>query len=782
MKRTGVNVGMLLFLPLLSDIAMAQGIDGLISKQIQDQVSRQVSTGISKNLFDNLLIPQLTIRNESGEVKDFSLSHDERYYGLLHRDGSLRIWDSKLGVQRSAIRFDGKRFTKVVTSSSSGNVYAGGGDGRIYVFDILTAKPVTELQGVAGEEVVAMAISKAENKLAAAFADGSIILWELNGSAKVANLNTRHENALKRIFFTNADQSLIVAGEGGFVEKWDWEKGRKSASLPKLDGVDLGFWENDSHDLIYVDGAGNLQWLEQPDNRVRLTKNLNDGNSLSSASVSFAANLIAVSSNTQVKLFNLNDLSPAKQIAVSENISHLHFINQGKQLVGADPKGVLHVWDVTLASELLKLISTESGWTVVDNTGRFDSSEAGMPNVSWTAANKDIPIDNFSANYYEPGVMATQLQRDEFINQPPRKVQEGIVLPPEVSLTVPSSGKVGDEITVSFEIVDAGGGIGEHRLYHNGKIVDKSQLEDSSESEVNGVLHSKISYNVVASAGANKFKVIVANKMDIDSLPQQQTVQVLGAELPPKLHVLAIGIDKYSDDKLNLAYSVADAKAIATTLNKDGKTVFSEVLLHDLLDREATKAGITDKLADISNNSLNDVLVVYLAGHGIAVKGEWYFLPHETHLPISDSYIASVGVSAKQIQALLAKIPVQKVLVMIDSCYSGAGLDALRNLQNSQRHFSRALSKTVGVVVLTATRQDQEAMELSELGHGLFTYVANNGMQGAADLSPRDQKVSAHELVNYSTATIPAFSRKYSEASQEPSAFTIGEDFVLLGR
>lgn len=779
MKITGLKIGMVLVLPWLSNTGMAQGIDGFISKQIQDQVARQVSAGISKNLFENILIPQLKIRNESGEVKDFTLSSDERYYNLLHLDGTVRVWDAKQGVQRPVIRPEGKRFTKVASSSNAGIVYVGSSDGRVFAFDVLTAKPVTELAGPTGEEVVAMAIAKADNKLAAAFADGTIVIWELNGFSKVASLNTRHDE-LSRIFFTDADHSLVVAAESGIAEKWDLETGRKSASLPKQSGAGLGFWESADNGLIYVDSSGNVKWLEQPDNRVRLTKNIGDG--LSSVSVSFPANLLAASSATQIKLFNLNDLSPAKQITTPEAILRLQFINQGKQLVGADQKGVLHVWDTALASELLKLISTDRGWTVVDNSGRFDSSEAGMPNVSWLAGNKDIPIDNFSTNYYEPGLLATHLEREEFINQPPRKVQEGISLPPEVMLTVPAKGEAGEEIQISFEIVDAGGGIGDHRLYHNGKIIDKSQLEDSSESEINGVLHSKVSYNVVASSGQNSFKVVAANKMGIDSLPQQQTLQVAGGETPAKLRVLVIGIDKYSDDKLNLAYSVADAKAVEATLNKNGKAVFRDVITQDLLDQDATKTAIADKLADLAEDSFNDVLVVYLAGHGIAVKGEWYFLPYETRLPIGEQYVSQVGVSAKQIQALLAKIPVQKILVMIDSCYSGAGLTALRNLQNTQRHFGRALSKTVGVVVLTATRQDQEAMELTDLGHGLFTYVANNGMQGAADLSPRDQRVSAHELVVYSTETIPAFSKKYAQASQEPSAFTIGEDFVLLGR
>ena len=117
---------------------------------------------------------------------------------------------------------------------------------------------------------------------------------------------------------------------------------------------------------------------------------------------------------------------------------------------------------------------------------------------------------------------------------------------------------------------------------------------------------------------------------------------------------------------------------------------------------------------------------------------------------------------------------------MVDACYSGAGLKEFRKLQDTQRHFSRKLSKSVGVVVLAATRQDQEAVELSDLGHGLFTYVVSEGLIGKADLKPKNFEVSAHEISDFSTETIPAFSKKYIGASQEPTSFTMGSDFVLL--
>jgi WD40 repeat protein len=783
MKIHPTKAVFILALLLLSKLASADPVSDLISSQIQGQVSRQVSSGISQNLNENLLIPLLKIRNESGEIKDFTLSNDQRYFTILHQDGTVRIWDSKLGVQRPAIRPNGKDFTKVISSSSSSIVLIGDAEGKIYVYDILTAQPITTLDSSSSQAVMAMSMAKNENKLAAAYRDGKIIIWDLKDFTKITGFSSSHEGNVSHILLTSSDKSLVIAGEGGFVELWNLDKGQKDASLPKQSGNALGFWESNTSELIYADSSGNLQWLEQSGDRVRLNKKIDAVNSLTSVSVSFAANLLALSTeDKQIKLFNLNNnLSPIKEIKTTENISHLQFINQGKHLTGADEKGVIHVWDSSLAGEVLKLISTDKGWTVVDNSGRFDSSEGGMPNVSWLAGGEDIPIDNFSGHYYEPGLLATHLSNNTFINKQPRKVQAGISLPPEVSLTVPAGGSAGDEIPVSFEMIDAGGGIGEHRLYHNGKIVDKSLQNESDDTEVNGKLHRKVGYKIIASAGLNNFKVIAVNRMGIDSQPKLQTLQASGSVALPKLHLIIVGINKYQDSKLDLSYSIADAKSISAALNNKGTQAFEEVDAKELLDQDATKNSIVDKMTQIAESSPNDVLVIYFAEHGIAINGEWYFLPYETTLQTNEQNFVNIGISANQIEALLAKIPVQKILVMFDSCYSGAGLKALENLQNSQRHFSRALSKTDGVVVLAATRKDQQAMESTDLGHGLFTYIVNKGIQGAADLHPRDQKISAHEIADYSSDTIPTFSKKYSEASQEPTSFTIGEDFILKG-
>jgi uncharacterized caspase-like protein len=144
------------------------------------------------------------------------------------------------------------------------------------------------------------------------------------------------------------------------------------------------------------------------------------------------------------------------------------------------------------------------------------------------------------------------------------------------------------------------------------------------------------------------------------------------------------------------------------------------------------------------------------------------------------NYFTTVGISATELSDIFKDSTIQHILLMVDACYSGASLDSFRKLQNSQRRFSRVMSRSVGITVVTATRKDQQAAELSDLGHGLFTYVLEKGMRGDADVKPKNNQISAHEIANFSTQTIPGYARKYLGAAQEPSSFTMGHDFVLF--
>ena len=99
----------------------------------------------------------------------------------------------------------------------------------------------------------------------------------------------------------------------------------------------------------------------------------------------------------------------------------------------------------------------------------------------------------------------------------------------------------------------------------------------------------------------------------------------------PVLHLLVVGINEYEDPAFNLRYARPDAEAITRFFEERGSRLFSSVRTIKLLDQEAAKANVQQAFHQLEKRAQpEDALLVYLAGHGVGLGQQFYFLPHET--------------------------------------------------------------------------------------------------------------------------------------------------------
>ena len=97
--------------------------------------------------------------------------------------------------------------------------------------------------------------------------------------------------------------------------------------------------------------------------------------------------------------------------------------------------------------------------------------------------------------------------------------------------------------------------------------------------------------------------------------------------------------------------------------------------------------------------------------------------------------------------------------MIIDACNSGQALEAeeqRRGPMNSKGLAQLAYEK--GMYILTAAQSYQAAQEVSELGHGLLTYVlVEEGLKkSAADTEPKDGEVWVREWFDYASTRVPS--------------------------
>lgn len=137
---------------------------------------------------------------------------------------------------------------------------------------------------------------------------------------------------------------------------------------------------------------------------------------------------------------------------------------------------------------------------------------------------------------------------------------------------------------------------------------------------------------------------------------------------------------------------------------------------------------------------------VYFSGHGSPdpKTGDAYLVPWDGDA----MFLKSTAYPLKALYASLAKLKSKRVLVALDSCFSGAGGRSV--LAEGARPLVTRVEESAapaGVTVLSAASGDEITATITERRHGAFTYhllrALNNGKLTAKsayeDLKPRVQ-------------------------------------------
>ena len=116
----------------------------------------------------------------------------------------------------------------------------------------------------------------------------------------------------------------------------------------------------------------------------------------------------------------------------------------------------------------------------------------------------------------------------------------------------------------------------------------------------------------------------------------------------------------------------------------------------------------------------------------------------------------------------------------MDACQSGGTVELLAQRGALEEKAIAQLSRSAGIHVLAAAGSDQFATEFQALGHGLFTYVLLQALNGKADGAPKDGKVTIYELKSYLDDQVPEHSQQHKGTPQYPYTFSRGNDFPVV--
>lgn len=461
--------------------------------------------------------------------------------------------------------------------------------------------------------------------------------------------------------------------------------------------------------------------------------------------------------------------------------------------VGEDAgKVAILSWRGDAPARAATLVFTDDGWAVLDAVGRFDGSQDGVDALSWTGAtaegeSRTRPVDAFSENWFEPGLQG-KLDDDSprFLNPDPGDLPaEGFSAPPAVSIDPPGPPAADGRTEIvarpeeSYPIEE----VSEIRLYHNGKLTPAGERAD-------GVWR----HRVRLLPGENSLAAVGVGPGGIEG--PRTVIAANGPGAParrPTMRLVAAGISDYSSSlgpTQNLKYSRNDAEAVSAALRARAGALFDSVDSAVLLDSAA-------RLADIENGILrrspagksvsgDDVLVVYLAGHGYALPDEggreWYFMPwtDDPRAPRKvNEAVREYGLSGRALMSLLARAEARRVFLVLDSCYSGAAVEGFA-FDDAARKALRRLARVGGIHVLAAAQAEETAVEVDLERHGALTFLVLEGMGGAADEN-RDGTVSVKEIIAHADRGLPLLSHNIfgGALDQRSVGYSRGADFAL---
>ena len=245
---------------------------------------------------------------------------------------------------------------------------------------------------------------------------------------------------------------------------------------------------------------------------------------------------------------------------------------------------------------------------------------------------------------------------------------------------------------------------------------------------------------------------------------------------PAKLYVVTVGVNKYMNPEMKLNYAVADATGIKDFFQTNWKRLFNGIYLEEIYDEKASRENIKSRITELGALE-EDVVVIYLAGHGVNIGDEWYFLGYDVIYPENENEVPQKSISSNELKEMIMSLRSLKKLLIIDACKSGKMLDAFARGVEDRRALYQ-LARSTGTHIIAASTDKQYASEIPQLGHGLFTYALLKGLEGRWEKT--DNTITVRELIAYVEKELPGISEKYRQQPQYPVIDSRGQDFPLV--
>lgn len=255
---------------------------------------------------------------------------------------------------------------------------------------------------------------------------------------------------------------------------------------------------------------------------------------------------------------------------------------------------------------------------------------------------------------------------------------------------------------------------------------------------------------------------------------EERTVRSDVDELPPAMakasrndYAIVIGIEEYRQKLPRADFAASDARLVNAYLTRVMGYPEENVIL--LINEKALQSDLTKYLERWLHNQVekDGTVFIYYSGHGAPdhKTGGAYLVPYDG----DPAFISETGYSLKRMYDALGKLPAREIIVVLDSCFSGAGGRSViaKGLRPLVINLSSSTILPKNMTVLSASSGDQVSSTYDEKGHGLFTYFMLKGLKNE-DVIKKDGSIRLDDLFGYVKPQVERVARKQYNNEQTP--------------